>query len=253
MGTNSDGDSFEKPDTDSDTTAIETYEFDPYFKLTLGSPNYVQFRSPMLGSTTSAGTTETRSEMREMHYPTATLKASWDATTATVHNLKARVKVNHVATGTNGTSKARIVLCQMHCTTVFGVLVYYDGPSDTIKYKFNKTSDEVGTVSASYNIGDWVNIGLSVSNTQLNIYVNDVLTNTIALNAVGSQTVNTTCYFKFGSYNQEQPSDGYNNAEYNEVFVAAAKMEHGVAWASGGYDPIGSGISTNTGAFFQLF
>lgn len=244
-GTLGDGDMFTLPDSDTDTTEIETYkqDMDSLFQLDQESGVWlVRFRSPMEGSTSSASVLETRSEMREMHYPVSTQKASWSAATSTVHNLKIRTKVNHVATGTNGTSKARVVLAQMHCTTVFGVFVYYEGSSDTLRYKFNKTTDETGVVSSTYNLGDWVNIGLSCSNSEVRIYVNDTLTNAIDLTAAGSQTVNTTCYFKWGCYNQENVSDGYSATEYNEIYVAAAKVQHDVAWASGGYEPIGPGV-----------
>jgi poly(beta-D-mannuronate) lyase len=90
-----------------------------------------------------------------------------------------------------------------------------------------------------YTLGEYVNIGLSVRHGICTIYVND------AARAEGKLTGSSakTCYFKTGCYNQDNNSDdGYPTESFNEVRVAAVRVQHGVEWASGGYQPIGPGV-----------
>jgi hypothetical protein len=57
-----------------------------------------------------------------------------------------------------------------------------------------------------------------------------------------------TCYFKTGSYNQDNHrADGYPATAVNEVHIAAVKVQHDVPWAPGGYDPIGPGVRATRG------
>ena len=224
------------PSDEADTSKIEQYRDDPWFVLVTdgdASP-YVRLRSPAKGSTTS-GSSTTRSELREMHHPDGDRKSAWDAGGSTVHNLKVRLAVTKVMEK-NG-KRSRVAVAQVHKTTEDGILVYLDGESGKLRWK--QDSEVQSGSLGDYTLGQYVSIGLSVRDGRCTIYVDDVA------KAEGKLTGSSakTSYLKTGCYNQDNSrADGYPDDAFNEVRLAAVKVQHGVAWASGGYDPIGPGV-----------
>ena len=238
LGKEGDGKAVSVPSDEADTSKIEHYRDDPWFVLvTDGDAGpYVRLRSPAKGSTTSTSET-TRSELREMHHPHAEKESSWDATGSKVHNLKVRLAITKVMER-NG-KRSRVAVAQVHKTKKFGIIVFFDGESGELKWK-QESPSEKGSLG-SYRLGDYVNIGLSVRDGKCKIYVDDVEKAEGKL--VGDLA--KTCYFKTGCYNQDNNrDDGYPKTAFNEVHVAAVKVQHGVAWAPGGYEPIGPGVGT---------
>ena len=236
LGKEGDGKAVSVPGNEADTATMETYRDDPWFVLVTdnGAP-YVRLRSPAKGSTTS-GSSTTRSELREMHHPEADEKSSWDATGSEVHNLKVRLAITAVMKK-NGKA-SRVAVAQVHKTSKFGIIVFFDGASGQLKWKQESPSD--GGTLGSHRLGDFVNIGLSVRDGKCRIFVDDVE------KAEGELTGDaaTTCYFKTGCYNQDnRRDDGYPADSVNEVRIAAVRVEHGTPWTAGGYEPIGPGVS----------
>jgi hypothetical protein len=240
-GEEGDGRAINVPGDEADTSTIETYRHDPWFVLVIGGDTdpYVRLRSPAKGSTTSSGTSATtRSELREMHHPDGDRRSAWDAGGSTVHNLKVRLAVIEVMEK-NG-KHSRVAVAQVHKTTEDGILVYLDGASGKLRWK--QDSEVQDGSLGDYTLGQYVNIGLSVRDGACTVYVDDVA------KAEGKLTGSSakTCYFKTGCYNQDNSrADGYPGEAVNEVRLAAAKVQHGVAWAPGGYDPIGPGVDAS--------
>jgi len=238
LGKEGDGKAVSVPDDVADTEEMEKYVDDPWFTLVSegeGAP-YVRLRSPAKGATTRSSST-TRSELREMHHPDGQRESAWDAAGSEVHNLKVRLAVTKVMEK-NG-KRSRVAIAQVHKTSEDGILVYLDGQSRQLRWKQDSEVQD-GSLGA-YTLGEYVNIGLSVRSGKCTIYVNDVA------KAEGRLTGSSakTCYFKTGCYNQDNNrDDGYPAQSFNEVHLAAVTAQHGVAWASGGYDPIGPGVGS---------
>ena len=94
----------------------------------------------------------------------------------------------------------------------------------------------------AYTLGEYVNIGLSVHDGVCTIYVDDVAEAEGKLTGPAAKT----SYFKAGCYNQDNNrDDGYPRNSFNEVHVAAVRVQHDVPWAPGGYDPIGPGVTSS--------
>src|SRR5690349_761099 len=243
LGTEGDGRAISLPGDEADTEKIEKYRDDPWFVLVgegEGAP-YVRLRAPAKGSTTSTSARPTtRSELREMHFPDRNRKSSWDATRSTVHNLKVRLAVTQVMEKDGKAS--RVAVAQVHKTSEDGIIVYLDGESRKLRWKQDSVvqPDPLG----AYTLGEYVDIGLSVHDGVCTIYVDDVAR---AEGKLTGQAAKTS-YFKAGCYNQDNNrDDGYPRNSFNEVHVAAVKVQHDVPWASGGYDPIGPGIGATQG------
>lgn len=243
LGKEGDGKAVSVPSNEADTSKMETFRDEPWFVLVTdgeGAP-YVRLRAPGAGATTSTGSSATtRSELREMHFPARDRKSSWDATGSTVHNLKVRLAVTRVMEKDG--KRSRVAIAQVHKTSADGILVYLDGKSGQLRWKQDSAVQD-GSLG-SYSLGDYVNIGLSVRDGRCTIHVNDVK------KAEGELTGDaaTTCYFKTGCYNQDNNgSDGYPANAFNEVRIAAVKVQHDVPWAPGGYDPIGPGVRATRG------
>jgi hypothetical protein len=170
-----------------------------------------------------------------MHHPEVDEASSWDATESEVHNLKVRLAVTAVMKKDGKAS--RVAVAQVHKTSKFGIIVFLDGEAGELRWKQQSPAD--GGSLGRYRLADYVDIGLSVRDGKCKIYVNDVEKAEGKL--VGDEA--KTCYFKTGCYNQDNnKDDGYPKDSFNEVHIAAVKVQHGVAWASGGYDPIGPGV-----------
>jgi hypothetical protein len=130
-----------------------------------------------------------------------------------------------------------VAVAQVHKTSKFGIIVFLDGESGELKWKQENPSD--GGSLGSYRLGDYVDIGLSVRDGKCKIFVDDVEKAEGKL--IGDPA--RTCYFKTGCYNQDnKKDDGYPAGSFNEVRIAAVRVQHGTAWASGGYEPIGPGV-----------
>lgn len=236
LGKEGDGRAVSVPDDVADTKEMEKYVDDSWFTLVsegAGAP-YVRLRSPAKGSTTSTSdSATTRSELREMHHPDRRRVSEWDAAKPEVHNLKVRLAVTKVMKKDG--KRSRVAVAQVHKTSTHGIIVYLDGASGELKWK---QDGEVRGSLGDYTLGDYVNIGLSVRNGTCTIYVNDVKKAEGELTAPSGK-----CYFKTGCYNQDNNrDDGYPAESYNEVHMAAVRVQHGTAWAPGGYDPIGPGV-----------
>ena len=230
LGQEGDGAAVGVPADEADTATMERFRDDPWFVLVTDDEPYVRLRSPAKGSTTS-GSSTTRSELREMHHPDADGKASWDATGSEVHNLKVRLAITTVM------ERSRVAVAQVHRTSRFGIIVFFDGASGQLEWKQESPSD--GGTLGSYRLGDFVNIGLSVRDGTCRIVVDDIE------RAEGTITGDAakTCYFKTGCYNQDNTrDDGYPADAVNEVRIAAVRVQHGTAWAPGGYEPVGPGV-----------
>jgi poly(beta-D-mannuronate) lyase len=231
------------PSDEADISRIEQYRDDPWFVLvTDGDAGpYVRLRSPAKGSTTSSGSSATtRSELREMHHPDGDRKSAWDAGGSTVHNLKVRLAVTKVMEK-NG-KRSRVAVAQVHKTTEDGILVYLDGESGKLRWK--QDSEVQSSPLGDYTLGQYVNIGLSVRDGRCTIYVDDVE------KAEGKLTGSSakTSYFKTGCYNQDNSrADGYPDDAFNEVRIAAVRVQHGAPWAPGGYEPVGPGVGATEG------
>ena len=236
LGKEGDGKAVSVPDDVADTEEMEKYVDDPWFTLVSegdGAP-YVRLRSPAKGATTRSSST-TRSELREMHHPDGQRESAWDAAGSEVHNLKVRLAVTKVMEK-NG-KRSRVAVAQVHKTSEDGILVYLDGQSRQLRWKQDSEVQD-GSLGA-YPLGEYVNIGLSVRGGKCTIYVNDEAKAEGRLTAPAGK-----CYFKTGCYNQDNNrDDGYPAQSFNEVHIAAVKVQHGVPWASGGYDPVGPGVA----------
>jgi hypothetical protein len=237
LGKEGDGKAVNVPGDEADTSKIERYHDDPWFVLVAdGATPYVRLRAPAKGATTRSSST-TRSELREMHYRDRNRAAKWDATEPEVHNLKVRLAVTKVMEKDGKPSRVAVV--QVHKTTEDGILVYLDGKTGKLRWK--QDSEVQDGSLGSYRLGDWVNIGLLVRHGKCAIYVDDVEKAEGKLTGGAAQT----CYFKAGCYNQDNSrDDDYPAGAVNEVRIAAVRVQHGVDWAPGGYDPIGPGVST---------
>jgi hypothetical protein len=238
LGEEGDGDAISLPSGEADTEKIEKYRDDPWFVLVTegeGAP-YVRLRAPAKGSTTStSATSTTRSELREMHHPDRDRKSSWDATRSTVHNLKVRLAVTKVMEKDGNAS--RVAVAQVHKTSEDGILVYLDGQTRKLRWKQDSVVQD-GSLG-DYTLGEYVNIGLSVHDGVCTIYVDDVAEAEGKLTGPAAKT----SYFKTGCYNQDNNhDDGYPKNAFNEVHLAAVRVQHHAPWAPGGYDPIGPGV-----------
>ena len=206
----------------ADTEEMEKYVDDPWFTLVsegAGAP-YVRLRSPAKGATTRSSST-TRSELREMHHPDGQRESAWDAAGSEVHNLKVRLAVTKVMEK-NG-KRSRVAVAQVHKTSEDGILVYLDGQSRQLRWK--QDSEVQDGSLGDYPLGEYVNIGLSVRGGKCTIYVNDVAKAQGRLTAPSGK-----CYFKTGCYNQDNSrADGYPDDAFNEVHIAAVKVQHGAA------------------------
>ena len=244
LGTEGDGEAVSVPSDEGDTDTIEKYDDDPWFVLVEddGPEPYVRLRSPAKGATTSQGTGKTtRSELRETHFPERDQLARWDATDDEVHNLKVRLAVTKVMEKAG--KRSRVVVAQVHKKDAAdGIIVYVDGAGGKLRWK--QDSAVQPELLGDYTLGRYVNIGLSVHHGVCTIYVDDVA------KATGKVTGSaaTASYFKTGCYNQDNhEDDGYPADAVNEVRVAAVRVQHGAAWASGGYAPIGPGVGATHG------
>ena len=230
------------PSDEADTSKIEQYVDDPgsCSSPTATSAPYVRLRSPAKGSTTSSGSSATtRSELREMHHPDGDRKSAWDAAGSTVHNLKVRLAVTKVMEK-NG-KRSRVAVAQVHKTTEDGILVYLDGESGKLRWK--QDSEVQDGSLGDYTLGQYVNIGLSVRDGKCTIYVDDVAK---AEGRLTGRRRSPTSRPAATTRTTTAPT-ATRTTSFNEVHIAAVTVQHGVPWASGGYEPIGPGVGATQG------
>ena len=214
---------------------------DPWFVLVTdgdGAP-YVRLRSPAKGSTTSAARRPPVPSSARCTIPTDSASPAWDAAGSEVHNLKVRLAVTKVMEK-NG-KRSRVAVAQVHKTSEDGILVYLDGESRQLRWK--QDSEVQDGSLGDYTLGEYVNIGLSVRDGVCTIYVerrgegrgqaHRVAGEARATSRPAATTRTTTA------------TTATRAQSFNEVHVAAVKVQHGVPWASGGYEPIGPGVGRN--------
>ena len=244
LGKEGDGKAVSVPDDVADTEKMEKYVDDPWFMLVSegdGAP-YVRLRSPAKGATTSTSgsSATTRSELREMHHPDVSASPTWDAAGSQVHNLKVRLAVTKVMEK-NG-KPSRVAIAQVHKTSEDGILVYLDGESGKLRWKQDSEVQD-GSLGA-YTLGEYVNIGLSVRGGKCTIYVNDVAKAEGRLTGVGGEDATSR---PAATTRTTTATTATRDERSTRCTSPRSRVQHGVPWAPGGYDPVGPGVRPTEG------
>ncbi|MEO1337722.1 MAG: polysaccharide lyase family 7 protein, partial [Myxococcota bacterium] len=188
---------------------IQSYERSPYF--TNSGCNYVQFRAPVGGATTS-GSGFPRSELREMNFRGN--ETSWSSNSGT-HALEVDLRVTQLPP-----VKPHITVMQIH-----------DGSDDIITFRlenkklFLEIDGQDGPVANSnYSLGTRVTLKFEVSNNQTRAYYNGNLFHTYNKSFSGA-------YFRTGAYTQSacagsKKVSGESCSSYGEVEIFNIDLSH---------------------------
>nr|WP_258567540.1 polysaccharide lyase family 7 protein [Paenibacillus anseongense] len=207
--------------------ALNTYSIDPWFKVVHDADGYaVQFRANH-GAVSTSGSSNPRSELREMkdNYTTgdSSNQMSWGSNDGKTHTMYIKQKVTHLTT-----VKPQTVVGQIHDAdddvTVFRVEGNNPGGvSTTAKIYITDGDNTHGyLLDSNYTLGTLFTVKIIVANGVISYEYNG---QTVPY----TQTKNVTgCFFKIGNYTQSNDSTapGESPDAYAENWVYDYSVTH---------------------------
>lgn len=207
--------------------ALNTYSIDPWFKVVHDADGYaVQFRANH-GAVSTSGSSNPRSELREMkdNYTTgdSSNQMAWGSNDGKTHTMYIKQKVTHLTT-----VKPQTVVGQIHDTdddvTVFRVEGNNPGGvSTTAKIYITDGDNTHGyLLDSNYTLGTLFTVKIIVANGVISYEYNG---QTVPY----TQTKNVTgCFFKIGNYTQSNDSTapGESPDAYAENWVYDYSVTH---------------------------
>lgn len=173
----------------------------PYFALNSGSTGVV-FWTPMNGGRTSTNTKYPRTELRELKSDGVT-KASWSGTSGH-HRMQGKTKVTHYAP-----VKCEMVAAQIHDAVSDALQIHVDASSATGSQTWNLkiNGSGVGSVASGVSLGQEVAWDIDLNNGSLTVKING----TTQYGPTNAGIASSGCYFKVGSYPQQNSQDQSNS------------------------------------------
>lgn len=218
--------------------SFKTYS-DEYFFVT--NDDNVRFECPATSDvpTTSAGTTNTRTELREMP-ANGDGENGWDANGSTLRTLEFRVRIMQTP------KSKKLAFAQIHdfgqaawddllrvqiesnvenaqvgdTGTIYllGDLIEEDNSGGGFPTNFRAKNYADRKLKTDYRLGDWISMKVTVQNATVRVYLNDMNTPVRTY----TQASSASNYFKAGVYNQSISSNygGSGIAEFSSITVS---------------------------------